>query len=152
MKAHHSPVPSLKIWLHEPGSHCCHCTTSSPSWPQPAHPGPWPQPLPLPGEPALSTCPPKPSSLESAPPPQYLNRPFKPVAACPCFKFCTPLGTYICFLFICLGIVFCFFMAVPTAYGSSQARDWVRASAAALHYSGNNPRPFKHCATEKAPT
>ena len=38
------------------------------------------------------------------------------------------------FLFVC----FCLFMATPAAYGGSQARDLIRATAAGLHHSHNN--------------
>ena len=38
---------------------------------------------------------------------------------------------FVCFLF-CFGL---FFRATPAAYGSSQARDWIRAAAAGLHHS-----------------
>jgi len=37
-------------------------------------------------------------------------------------------------------VLFCFvFRAAPVAYGSSQARGHIRAAAAGLHHSHNNP-------------
>ena len=40
------------------------------------------------------------------------------------------------FLFLLLCVyLFCFFRATPMAYGSSQARDQIRAVAASLHHS-----------------
>ena len=38
----------------------------------------------------------------------------------------------------CLFFFFLFFRAAPTAYGSSQARGWIRAVAAGLNHSHNN--------------
>ena len=36
--------------------------------------------------------------------------------------------------------LFCFFRAVPSAYGSSQARGWIRAAATGLHHSHSKTR------------
>jgi len=46
-------------------------------------------------------------------------------------------------LFIYL-FVFCPFRAVPAAYGGSQARGWIRATAAALRQSHSNARSEPH--------
>ena len=41
---------------------------------------------------------------------------------------------------------FClFFSAAPAAYGGSQARGWIRASAASLHHSHSNSGSLTHC-------
>ena len=42
-----------------------------------------------------------------------------------------------CFFFVCLFVFFfaLFFRAAPVAYGSSQARDPIGATAAGLHHS-----------------
>ena len=39
---------------------------------------------------------------------------------------------------------FCLLGAVPRAYGSSQARGWIKATAASLHYSHSNARSKPH--------
>ena len=44
------------------------------------------------------------------------------------------------FLFVCV----CLFRAAPAAYGGSQARGWIRATAAGLHYSHNTTRSELH--------
>ena len=36
--------------------------------------------------------------------------------------------------------IFCFFRAIPVAYGGSQARGPIRAVSASLHYSHSNAR------------
>ena len=41
-------------------------------------------------------------------------------------------------------VVIFFFRATPTAYGSSQARGWIRAVAANLHHSHSNTRSEPH--------
>ena len=55
---------------------------------------------------------------------------------------CSPEGTPIAFLFVWF-LVFCLFVllfrAVLLAYKSSQARGWIRAVAASLHYSTATP-------------
>ena len=43
-------------------------------------------------------------------------------------------------LFIYLFFVFCLFRATPTAYGGSQARAPIGATAAGLHHSHSNAR------------
>ena len=42
------------------------------------------------------------------------------------------------------GFVFCLFRATPSAYGSSQARDGIRAAAGSLHHSHSNARSEPH--------
>ena len=46
-----------------------------------------------------------------------------------------------CSLSLSLFLFVCFFRATPLAYGSSQAWDQIRATAAGLHHSHSNIRP-----------
>ena len=41
-------------------------------------------------------------------------------------------------VFVCLFVCFCLFRVAPTAYGSSQVRGRIRATAASLHHSYSN--------------
>ena len=41
--------------------------------------------------------------------------------------------------FVVVVVVFCLFRAVPMAYGDSQARGRIRATAAGLHHSHSKP-------------
>ena len=43
--------------------------------------------------------------------------------------------------------LFLFFRAIPTPYGSSQARDRIRAAAADLHHSNSNKGSEPHLQT-----
>ena len=43
-----------------------------------------------------------------------------------------------------LLLLFCFFRAAPVAYGSSQARGWIKPTAASLHHSHSNARSKLH--------
>ena len=47
-------------------------------------------------------------------------------------------------LFQWVCFIFCLFRAAPAAYGSSQARGWIRATAAGLHHSNSNARSEPH--------
>ena len=49
-----------------------------------------------------------------------------------------------CFCFVLFCFVFCLFRAAPVAYGGSQARGPIRATAASLHHSHNNARSEPH--------
>ena len=51
-------------------------------------------------------------------------------------------NNYICSFFVCVS--FCFFRAVPMAYGGSQARGWIGATAASLHHSHSKTRSEPH--------
>ena len=48
------------------------------------------------------------------------------------------------FFFFFFSFVFCLFRATPTAYGVSQARGLIRATAAGLHQSHSNARSLTH--------
>jgi len=79
-----------------------------------------------------------PSSTLQSVPPSTLCR-----VSCPwcSLKKCTTLKVFLgfCFLF-----VFCFLRAAPTAYGGSQARGRIRATAAGLGHSRSNARSNLH--------
>ena len=47
---------------------------------------------------------------------------------------------------VCFGFFFCLFRAEPEAYGSSQARGWIRTPATGLHHSHTaRPDPSRIC-------
>ena len=60
-----------------------------------------------------------------------------------CLIFCQSYTVFLCFLF-CLFVCFLLYRATPAAYGSSQARSQMGATAASLHHSYSNAR-FEPC-------
>ena len=56
------------------------------------------------------------------------------------------------FLFFVFWFLFFLFRAAPTAYGSSQARGQIRATAAGLHHSHSNVRSKPHLWPAPQPT
>ena len=49
------------------------------------------------------------------------------------------------FFGVWFGFGFCLFRAIPSVYGSSQARGWTRAAAAGLHHSHSTPNLSRIC-------
>ena len=52
-----------------------------------------------------------------------------------------PSSLIIIIILLLLLLLFCFFRAAPAAYGGSQARGQIGATAASLHHSHSNPGP-----------
>ena len=57
---------------------------------------------------------------------------------------CAPLHTLSISCFIVVYCIFCLFRATPTAYGGSQTRGSIRATAAGLHHSHSNEESEPH--------
>ena len=59
---------------------------------------------------------------------------------CKMFSFYLPYSWSITEVFLKLSLFFFFFRPAPEAYGSSQAKGWIRATAVHLHHSHSNAR------------